>query len=272
MDLASDFFSKMPLEVLPPGHELETYSVIDHGEATRGQRNALAVDAGNVIAFRYRIRQTTMARGQRFTRRVQFLLAEHSEQIANQRHALTMSLRKTLIDEPVTALVKSLPDFIAEAASQRLGSRRQQLPVEPGRPARVNLSFERQIRTHQQAFAPPPLAVGPSACFDDGAGCCIARLVQNGKVKIVCAAVNSFDDRIGLARQLVMETALDQPPDDPAVFVFSVQREGCKGAFCAASTHRFVQGLDDVAALAERAQGRFAICGQGPARRPDPLG
>ena len=91
MDLASDFFSKMPLEVLPPGHELETRSVIDHGEATRGQRNALAVDAGNVIAFRYRIRQTTMARGQRFTRRVQFLLAEHSEQIANQRHALTMS-------------------------------------------------------------------------------------------------------------------------------------------------------------------------------------
>ena len=135
-----------------------------------------------------------------------------------------MPLRQPLIDKPVTALIQSQPHLGAKPASQRLGSRRQQLPIKPGCAARVDLPLERQVRTHQQAAAPSPLAVGPFACFDDGSRRCIVRLAQIGEAKIVRSPVHSFDDRIGLARQLIMKTATDQPSDDPAVLVFSMQR------------------------------------------------
>ena len=35
----------------PPGHKLETETIIDHGEPTRRQRDALAIDSGDVLAF-----------------------------------------------------------------------------------------------------------------------------------------------------------------------------------------------------------------------------
>ena len=40
----------MPFKVLPPGNELESHAIVDHGEAARRQRHALAVDPGHVIA------------------------------------------------------------------------------------------------------------------------------------------------------------------------------------------------------------------------------
>ncbi len=50
---------KLLLQRRPPGHELESHPIIDHGEAARGQGDALAIDAGDVLAPRW----TADARG-----------------------------------------------------------------------------------------------------------------------------------------------------------------------------------------------------------------
>ena len=35
----------------PPGNELKPHAVIDHGEPAGGERDALAIDAGDMLAF-----------------------------------------------------------------------------------------------------------------------------------------------------------------------------------------------------------------------------
>jgi hypothetical protein len=53
---ARHLFSELLLQGRPPGHKLETETIIDHGEPTRRQRDALAIDAGDVLAFGGRAR------------------------------------------------------------------------------------------------------------------------------------------------------------------------------------------------------------------------
>ena len=48
---ARDLLSELLLQRRPPRHELEAETIIDHGEPTRGERDALAIDAGDVLAF-----------------------------------------------------------------------------------------------------------------------------------------------------------------------------------------------------------------------------
>ena len=50
-DYARYFSSELPLQRRPPRHELESETIVDHGEPTRRERDALAIDAGNVLAF-----------------------------------------------------------------------------------------------------------------------------------------------------------------------------------------------------------------------------
>ena len=51
-DYARYFSSELPFQRRPPRHELESETIVDHGESTRGESDAPAVDAGNVFAFR----------------------------------------------------------------------------------------------------------------------------------------------------------------------------------------------------------------------------
>lgn len=47
----ADVTAKLLLQGRPPGHKLETETIIDHGEPTRRECDALAIDAGDVLAF-----------------------------------------------------------------------------------------------------------------------------------------------------------------------------------------------------------------------------
>ena len=48
---AGHVLTKPVLERGPPRDELKPHSVIDHRESAGGQRDALAIDAGDVLAF-----------------------------------------------------------------------------------------------------------------------------------------------------------------------------------------------------------------------------
>jgi hypothetical protein len=49
---AGDVAAKLLFEGGRPGHELEAEAVIDHGEAAGGEREALAIGAGDIFAGR----------------------------------------------------------------------------------------------------------------------------------------------------------------------------------------------------------------------------
>jgi len=47
----ADLVAESLLKRWPPGHELKPHPIIDHGEPARSERDALAIDAGNVLAL-----------------------------------------------------------------------------------------------------------------------------------------------------------------------------------------------------------------------------
>ena len=48
---ARHLLTKLVLQRRPPWHELETKTIVDHGEPPRRERDALAIDAGDVFTF-----------------------------------------------------------------------------------------------------------------------------------------------------------------------------------------------------------------------------
>jgi hypothetical protein len=56
--------AELLLQRRPPGHELEAETIIDHGEPPRRERDALAIDAGDVLAFGGRAMREASLSGQ----------------------------------------------------------------------------------------------------------------------------------------------------------------------------------------------------------------
>ena len=48
---AADMAPELLLQRRPPGHELKPHPIVDHGEPAGGERNALAIDARDMLAF-----------------------------------------------------------------------------------------------------------------------------------------------------------------------------------------------------------------------------
>jgi len=83
---------------------------------------------------------------------------------------------------------------------------------------------------------------------------------------MVRAIVDAFDDGVGRAFQLVMQTSLDQPSQDRLAGLVAVKRESADVglAFCLA--RRLMHRFDDVVSGAEAAQHRLEAGIQGPLR------
>ena len=81
---------------------------------------------------------------------------------------------------------------------------------------------------------------------------------------MVGAAVHAVDDREGGTLQLVVETASEKPADDRIAARLGVEHEFSRGAIKAALAQAAMDALDDVAALAERAQRRLRVLGHDP--------
>src|ERR1700730_18180148 len=143
--------AKMPFEQWCPGHETETQSVVDHGEPSRGQIQALPVHTGDGLAV------FDGPRGQSSIRRnprlgcVKVTLPQCIEKDAGEKNALGLALGKTLTDESLNARIHCLADLLAKAGrAKSRGLTSHELTVKPCGSLGADLFVERQIGTHRQ--------------------------------------------------------------------------------------------------------------------------
>ena len=107
------------------------------------------------------------------------------------------------------------------------------------------------------------------AQLDDRARRAVAGGVEIGKLDVVGAPVDAVDDGVGRTLQLIVEAAIDQAADDRDVQALASEHIARRGSLDAAFGQAAVDALDDVAALAELAQGRLGGRVHRPLARPE---
>ena len=145
------------------------------------------------------------------------------------------------------------------------------MAIEPGCAARRHLVFDGEVGTHRDGDATPALGVVEFAQLDDGARRAVAGGVEIGKFDVVGAAVDAVDHGVGRTLQLIVETAIDQPADDRDIQALASEHIARRRPLDAALGQALVDALDDVAALAELAQGRLGGHVHRPLARPELL-
>lgn len=96
-----------------------------------------------------------------------------------------------------------------------------------------------------------------AAQFEDRPWRAVPSCLQIAKSDVVRASVDTVDDGVGCAAQLVVETAIEQPPDNGCIEAFGGQDITARPALDPALGQGAVHSFDNVATLAERAQGRL---------------
>ena len=111
----------LPAELLlqrrPPGHELKAEPVVDHGEPAGSERDALAIDAGDVFAFGRRAMGEAGFGARLAAASSKLPPAQGVEKIARENDALALPPRQTFLDEMIDPTVHRLADLGAEAAA-----------------------------------------------------------------------------------------------------------------------------------------------------------
>lgn len=90
---ATDLVTEFLLQRRPPRHELEPHPIIDHGEPAGGEGDALAVDAGHVLAFSGGAMCKSRLRREHCGDIVQFAPAQRVEEVPREPDALALPLR-----------------------------------------------------------------------------------------------------------------------------------------------------------------------------------
>ena len=152
------------------------------------------------------------------------------------------------------------------AADGRLA--REELAIEPCCACRGYLSFDREIRSGGKREARPAFRILVRARLHDCTRPGIARHLEIGEPKMMRAAIDAFDDRVGRAFQLVKKASRNKPPEHGNGGALAVQRELRDVGLAAGAGHRPVHRLDDVAADAEIAQRLFDARLQRPQAGP----
>ena len=219
-----------------------------------------------------RLRDSTMACGQGLPCFREFAIAQGIKETSRKDDALSLSPGEPLIDQNFRAPGQGIANLRTEPACQRMRLRRDELAVEPCRAARPDLAGNREVRPRQQAGLLSSLAIGPCAGLDDRAGCGIAGPLEVGKAQMMRAAVDPVDDGIGLAGELVVQSAFDQPSGHALAAGSRVHREASSIAAMLLCSYRPVHGSDDVSAIAELAKRRLQVMRQRPAGGSDFFG
>ena len=132
-----------------PGDKAEAEAVVDHGEPPRGERNSLAVDAGDMLALCCGPRRQARVGGQSLARRRKFALAQGVEHITREQDALTLAARKPLADQMLCAAVQGSSHLGSVASLGQLALiARDQPAVEPGCTLSPRLGLDCQVGSH----------------------------------------------------------------------------------------------------------------------------
>lgn len=132
-----------------PGHELETETVVDHCETSRGKRQALAIGTGDIFAFAGALEGLAGLSRQLLPEFLHLAPAERTEEIAAEDDAPALPLGEAFLDQMGRPPAEGIADFRAEPAfGQCRGVAGEVLPVEPRRPDAVTCrSMSRSERT-----------------------------------------------------------------------------------------------------------------------------
>ncbi len=171
------------------------------------------------------------------------------------------------------APVHRLANLRAEAAAAECdGIAGDRLPIEPGRAGRVDLGGNVEIGADGERDPPASLCVVEFAQLHDRARRAVAGRVEVGQLDVMGPSVRAIDDGVGRALQLVVETTIDQAADDGIVKALAGEHIAGGAAFDAALGQATVDALDNVATLAQFAQGHLGILGHGPLAGADLIG
>ena len=224
-DHAGDMVPELLLQRRPPGHELKPHPIIDHGEPARRERDALAIDARDVLAFGgWAMGEPGLGR-QSGGGLIELAPAQRVEKVASEDDPLALPPGQILLDEMIDPAVHRLADLGAKAAAAERRLLGEKLAVEPGGAGRRDLRLDREVRSsgERQALAAAGVVVGSR--LDDRPRLGVARHFQVGEDKMVRAPVDAVDDGVGRALQLVVQAALDQASQDRLCGLVAVKRE-----------------------------------------------
>src|SRR5690606_33773549 len=128
---AGDVLADMLLDGWRPGHELEAQPVFDHGVAAGGQREALAIGAGDILAGGGLLERHVHFSGELLAECVQLALPKRAEQVAGEDDPLALAPRQSFLDQVLGAGLHRLLYLKAEAAAEIDGIAGDELAVEP---------------------------------------------------------------------------------------------------------------------------------------------
>src|SRR5579885_3117865 len=264
--------AEMPFERGRPGHELETEAFVEHREASRGEIEAAAVGARDVLAGIGFDGRPSGLGGEALAQRIELATPQRLDQVAAEADPAALPLGQPLADEMLGAAVKRVANLGAETAAERDRLARDGLAVEPGGAVRRDLLLERKVRPDGERDTPPALGVVELAQLDDRARGGVSGGVEIGEPDVMGAAIDAVDNGVGGPLQLVVEPARQQAADDRLVEAFAGQHVARRPAFEAALREAAMNALDDVATLAELAQALLGRLRDDPLARADLLG
>ena len=129
---AADLPTDLLLQRRLPRHKLEPEPIIDHGEPTRREGDALAIGTGDVIPFGDRaMRESGLERESRVSP-IQLPPPQCLEQIAGEDDTLALPPRQTFLNEVIDTTDYRLAYFGAESATARRRLPRNKLSIDPG--------------------------------------------------------------------------------------------------------------------------------------------
>ena len=184
-----------------------------------------------------------------------------------------MPLSEAFRNEVFDASVHRVADLASESArTQRGRFTSDKLAVEPGGAASLDLRVDGQVGTHRQGDAPAANGILELAELDDAARRGITRSVEVGEADMVSKSVDSVDDGVCGALELVIEPARDKSPDELRGRASTIERKVSDAPLDALIGKAAVDVLEDVVPFAQRAHDGLGVLRQAPLRRSEGFG
>ncbi|CDX39672.1 conserved hypothetical protein [Mesorhizobium plurifarium] len=257
---AADVLAEMAFERWRPGNELEAEAVVDHGETTGGERQALAIRAGNMVAAGGTVEDLSAVGRVLVADHLQLATAQRIEQVAGELDAIALPLCEPLIDKISGAAIQGMADVGAEARFGKFRGRAGDgLAIKPGRTRRRDLLIDSEIGANRERNATSATRIVEFAQLDNRSDRAVGGCIKAGEPDVVGAPIHAIDNGIGSAIQLIVEPAIDEPADDGRIEIFGSQNITARATLDVLRGQRAMHALDDVTALAELAQSGFGL-------------